>query len=125
MGRTKTIERLENCDYYDAPAPNSIKESINNARQWKWEWKVGIEIGNCDWDWDWSDWLKLRLAGPVAMPGRDKMYANGLINYEISSASYVRLLKDSENPAGRSIASTPALFSLCLSFFLCGSTVGG
>lgn len=38
----------------------------------------------------WGNWLQ--PAGPV---GQNKMYANGLINYEISSVGYVRLLKGS------------------------------
>jgi len=65
-----------------------------------------------------GNWLK--PAGPVARPGRNKMYANGLINYEISSVSYVSLLKG--NTAGWSIPPTapPLLLSLsyCLSFLV-------
>lgn len=44
----------------------------------------------------WGNWL---LSGSrqdqSARHGQNKMYANGLINYEISSVGYVRLLKGS------------------------------
>lgn len=69
---------------------------------------MGIGIG----EMATGDWLvgrlagwPLRLAGPVAArPGRDKMYANGLINYEISSARLREAIKASTakaQPGGR------------------------
>lgn len=83
------------CDYYDARAPSSIKESINNGtpREWDWDWDYW-GLGCCARVW--GNWL---LSGSrqdqSARHGQNKMYANGLINYEISSVGYVRLLKGS------------------------------